>query len=266
MTTYTTEIASDKLISDNPIHQRLLKAYMAAIPLVEGDLLEVGCGEGRGVEILMNRVKAYHGLDKIPQVIEKLKARFPDASFEQAVIPPLLTVPSAKYDTVVSFQVIEHIEDDRLFLQEIYRVLKPGGRAIISTPNIRLTLSRNPWHIREYTGNQLRMLCEGIFDKVEGLGIGGNEKVWAYHEANRRSVDKITRFDVFNLQYKLPASLLRTPYEILNRINRNRLHRQQGAAVEQISHEDYLVVDHPDKGLDLFYVLGKKEGVEELKV
>jgi SAM-dependent methyltransferase len=258
MTTYTTEIASDKLISDNPIHQRLLKAYIAAKPLVEGDLLEVGCGEGRGVEVLLDEVDSYHGLDKIPEVIEQLKSRFPQVSFEQAVIPPFRTIASDKYDTVVSFQVIEHIQDDRLFLEEIYRVLKPGGKAIISTPNIRQTLSRNPWHIREYTGEQLKSLCEGIFDTVEAMGIGGNEKIWAYHEANRKSVNKITRFDIFNLQYRLPASLLRVPYEILNRMNRNKLHKQQGAAVEQISHGDYLLVDHPDKGLDLFFVLGKR--------
>ena len=166
MTTYTTEIASDKLISDNPIHQRLLKAYIAAKPLVKGDLLEVGCGEGRGVEVLLGQVDSYHGLDKIPEVIENLKRRFPQASFEQAVIPPISAIASDQFDTVVSFQVIEHIENDRLFLQEIYRVLKPGGKAIISTPNIRQTLSRNPWHIREYTGEQLRTLCDDVFDDV----------------------------------------------------------------------------------------------------
>ncbi|WP_215223073.1 class I SAM-dependent methyltransferase [Echinicola shivajiensis] len=258
MATYTTEIASDKLVSDNPIHQRLLKAYIAAKPLVSGDLLEIGCGEGRGVEVLRENVASYHGLDKIGEVIEKLQQKYPDVVFEQAVIPPLSTVTSGTYDTVVSFQVIEHIEDDRLFLEEIYRVLKPGGKAIISTPNIRHTLSRNPWHIREYTGSQLINLCEGIFDVVDAKGIGGNEKVWEYHEANRKSVQKIMRFDIFDLQHKLPASILRMPYEILNRMNRNKLHKQGGESVTNISHEDFLVENHPDKGLDLFYILEKK--------
>lgn len=257
MTTYTTEITSNKLISDNPIHQRLLKAYIAAKPLVAGNLLEVGCGEGRGVGVLLEQVASYHGVDKIGKVIENLRTEFPQATFEQTIIPPLDTLDSNAYDTVVSFQVIEHIEDDRFFLEEIYRVLKPGGKAIISTPNIKHTLSRNPWHIREYTPDQLKVLCEGIFDTVETMGIGGNEKVWAYHEANRKSVRRIMRFDIFNLQYRLPASLLRVPYEILNRINRNKLNKQEGGVVGEISHEDYLVIDQPEKGLDLFYVLGK---------
>ncbi len=260
MATYTTEIASDKLVSDNPIHQRLLKAYLAAKPLVEGDLLEVGCGEGRGVSVLQDKVKSYFGIDKIQEVIDQLKDKFPKAKFQQTVIPPFSGLTSNTYDSVVSFQVIEHIQDDKLFLQEIYRVLKPGGKAIISTPNIRHTLSRNPWHIREYTGDQLTAVCEGIFDKVESMGIGGNSKVWDYHEANRKSVNRIMRFDILNLQYRLPASILRMPYEILNRINRNKLHRQQGHSVTDISHEDYHLVDHPDKGLDLFYVLRKVSG------
>jgi SAM-dependent methyltransferase len=201
---------------------------------------------------------SYLGLDKIGEVIEKLKVKFPGVDFRQAVIPPFHGIENNSFDTVVSFQVIEHIPNDRLFLQEIYRVLKPGGKAIISTPNITHTLSRNPWHEREYRPHELIDLARGIFDRIEPKGIGGNEKVWAYHEANRKSVQRIMRFDIFDLQHKLPAAVLRMPYEILNRINRNKLHRQQGQSVVEISHEDYLLVDEPEKGLDLFYILWKK--------
>ncbi|WPR75822.1 class I SAM-dependent methyltransferase [Algoriphagus sp. NG3] len=258
MATYTTEIASDKLVSDNPIHQRLLKAYIAAQPWVSGKLLEIGCGEGRGVETLLPYADSYLGLDKIQEVIDDLKIRFPKVEFRQAVIPPFKGIEDSSFDMVVSFQVIEHIADDRLFLEEIYRVLKPGGKAVISTPNINHTLSRNPWHEREYTPQQLIGLCSSIFDSVQAKGVGGNEKVWAYHEANRKSVQKIMRYDIFDLQHKLPASFLRVPYEILNRMNRNKLHKQQGKSVVDISHEDYLLVEDPAVGLDLFYVLGKK--------
>ncbi len=258
MATYTTEIASDKLISDNPIHQRLLKAYIAAKPWVSGDLLEVGCGEGRGVEELLPLAKSYVGLDKIGEVISMLQAKFPGVDFCQAVIPPFVGFADRSFDTIVSFQVIEHIANDRLFLQEIYRMLKPGGKAIISTPNINHTLSRNPWHEREYTPQQLIDLASSIFDRVEAMGVGGSPKVWDYHEANRKSVNKIMRFDIFDLQHKLPASVLRMPYEILNRLNRNKLHKQQGNSVVEITHEDFPLVDNPAEGLDLFYVLWKK--------
>ncbi|MCB0503960.1 MAG: class I SAM-dependent methyltransferase, partial [Cyclobacteriaceae bacterium] len=124
MSVYTTEIASDQLISDNPIHQRLLKAYYVAEQYVKGDLLEVGCGEGRGVELLAPKASSYTAVDKIEEVIEKLEGNYPEGKFVQANIPPL-PFDDGSFDTVVSFQVIEHIKDDTTFLKEIHRVLKP---------------------------------------------------------------------------------------------------------------------------------------------
>jgi 2-polyprenyl-3-methyl-5-hydroxy-6-metoxy-1,4-benzoquinol methylase len=257
MATYTTEITSDKLISDNPIHQRLLKAYIAARPYIRGKLLEIGCGEGRGVEVLANKADSYLGLDKIGEIVEKLQLKFPQHQFREANIPPLEGIESSHFDTVVSFQVIEHIKKDELFLREIHRVLKPGGQAIISTPNINYSLTRNPWHIREYTPEALFSLCQKMFPSVEAMGIGGNEKVWAYYEANRISVRKFTRWDLLDLQHRLPASWLRLPYELLNRVNRNLLHRAQGDNVTGITHEDYPLITSTEKALDLFYLLKK---------
>ena len=257
MATYTTEIASDKLVSDNPIHQRLLKAYYLAMPYIKGNLLELGCGEGRGVELLSPLASGYLALDKIPEVIDKLKKQYPEIAFQQAVFPPFEGLEENRFDSVVSFQVIEHVKQDGDFLKEIYRVLKPGGMAVLTTPNIRKTLTRNPWHIREYTAQQLTSLASKYFNKVEMKGVGANEKVWYYYEQNKRAVQKITRFDVFNLQYRLPAALLRIPYDILNRMNRNKLNKANQSLVSDIGHEDYLLTEKAEEALDLFLILRK---------
>lgn len=257
MTTYTTEIASDKIVSDNPIHQRLLQAYYLAKPYVKGALLELGCGEGRGVEILAPLADSYLALDKINEVILSLKKKYPKVAFQQAVFPPFSGIADNSYDSIVSFQVIEHVQNDEGFLQEIHRVLKPGGRAVLTTPNIKKTLSRNPWHIREYTAKELTDLASKFFNHVEMKGVGGNEKVMTYYEANKKSVEKITRFDIFNLQYRLPAPLLRIPYDLLNRMNRNKLNRGNNDLVVNIHHDDYALVDNGDEALDLFLVLQK---------
>lgn len=257
MATYTTEIASDSIPSDNPIHQRLLKAYYLAKPYVKGTLLELGCGEGRGVELLAPLADRYVALDKIDEVIDSLKAKYPDLDFQQAVFPPFTTIADNTFDTIVSFQVIEHVKADGDFLSEIYRVLKPGGKAILTTPNIKKTLTRNPWHVREYTAIELTELAKKYFDKVEMKGVGGNEKVMTYYEQNKKSVQRITRFDIFNLQYNLPAPLLRIPYDILNRMNRNKLNTANTGLVSEIQHEDYLLVDNADDALDLFLILEK---------
>ncbi len=256
MSVYTTEIASDQIPSDNPIHQRLLQAYYEAAPFIEGDLLELGCGEGRGVEILTEKANSYLGLDKIEEVITNLKAKFPAYQFESSVFPPF-KIPDNSFDTVVSFQVIEHIRKDELFLSEIQRILKPGGKAILSTPNIKMTLSRNPWHEREYTADELASLAGKYFSKVDMRGIAGNEKVLEYHERNRKSVQKIMKYDFLDLQYKLPASLLRLPYDLLNRRNRNKLQNEADDLVLSISREDYFLNEKSETNLDLFCILYK---------
>lgn len=258
MGVYTTEIASEIIPSDNPIHQRLYKAYILAEEYVHGTLLEVGCGEGRGIKALKDKVETYHAIDKIKNVIDKLKEKYPEVHFMHANIPPFEGVKDNFYDVVISFQVIEHIKKDKAFLEEIYRVLKPGGVALVTTPNIKKTLTRNPWHIREYTADQLKGLAQKIFDDVEMKGITGNEKVMAYYEENKRAVKRITRYDILKLQYRLPASLLRLPYDILNRLNRKKLQKGASELVMSIKHEDYLLTDNADKALDLFLIARKK--------
>ena len=256
MAVYSTEIASDKISSDNPIHQRLLKAYYAATDYVNGSLLEIGCGEGRGVELLAPLISDYTAIDKIAAVVEQLRKDHPDQQFDAGLIPPL-PYQSNQFDSVVSFQVIEHIKDDDLFLSEIHRVLKPGGTALITTPNIKLTLSRNPWHIREYTADQLYKKASTCFTSVQMLGITGNDKVMEYYNSNKASVQKITRFDVLDLQHRLPAFMLKIPYEILNRINRNKLQTASDDLVTSIRHTDYLVSDNADTSLDLLLLVKK---------
>jgi SAM-dependent methyltransferase len=254
---YTTEIASDSVASDNPIHQRLLKAYVIATGYVKGNLLEVGCGEGRGIDWLLPKISHYSAIDKIAPVVEQLQKRYPQASFVSGNIPPLADFADNTFDSVVSFQVIEHIQNDRFFLKEIHRVLKPGGIALLSTPNRPMSLSRNPWHIREYTPAELSSLAREFFTSVEMKGVGGNEKVMTYYNRNKESVNRMMRWDIFNLQYKLPAALLRIPYELLNRINRNKLKDGADELVTGIHHSDYLLVDNAEQALDLFLMVRK---------
>jgi ubiquinone/menaquinone biosynthesis C-methylase UbiE len=254
---YTTEIASEQIASDNPIHQRLFKAYVVAEDYVKGDVLEVGCGEGRGVALLMPHASTFTAVDKIKPVIDELQQKFPAGKFMSMNIPPLSGLPDNTYDSIISFQVIEHIQDDFLFLKEIHRVLKPGGVALLTTPNRRMSLSRNPWHIREYLPAELTALAKKIFAHVEMKGITGNEKVMTYYQENKRSVERITRFDIFNLQHRLPAFILRMPYEILNRWNRNKLQSTDNRLVMNIHHEDYVVVDDATEALDLLLVVRK---------
>ncbi len=256
MSVYTTEIASETITSDNPIHQRLLKAYVLAANLVKGDLLEVGCGEGRGIDWLVPKCNSYSAIDKIAPVIDKLKAKYPQGKFISGNLPPL-PYNDNSFESLVSFQVIEHIKDDHFYLKEINRVLKPGGTAYITTPNRPMSLSRNPWHEREYTADELTSLAKKYFTHVEMRGITGNEKVMEYYQRNKKSVDKLMRWDILKLQYRLPASILRVPYEMMNRLNRNKLKEAADDLVASIRHEDYLETNQANTALDLFLIVKK---------
>lgn len=257
MTIYASEITSDKHQADGPLHHRLLKAYYAAIPHVKGDLLEIGCGEGRGIEILSPLVDSYTAIDKISEIEDGIRQKYTKIRFLNMNVPPFTGVADNSFDTIVTFQVIEHIQEDRQFLEEIYRVLKPGGKAILSTPNFDWSLTRNPWHVREYTARQFEELCSSIFPEVDTHGITGNDKVWKYYEENKRSVAKFKRLDIFGLEKRLPASILRIPYDILNRVNRNQLKTSNESLVTNIGQDDYLVSEDAEKCFDLFYILKK---------
>jgi SAM-dependent methyltransferase len=254
---YTTEITSESIPSDNPIHQRLLRPYVLAPRYIKGNLLEVGCGEGRGIDWLLPAITSYTAIDKIAPVIEKLQHKYPQANFLSGNIPPLSAFADNSFDSVVSFQVIEHIQDDRLFLKEIHRVLKPGGIALITTPNRPYSLSRNPWHIREYTAQELTNLAQTFFSNVTMHGIAGNAKVMEYYMQNKKSVDKIMRWDIFNLQHKLPASILKIPYEFMNRLNRDKLKGSDDELVMSITQEDYILTEDAPHSLDLFLIVRK---------
>jgi SAM-dependent methyltransferase len=254
---YATEITSDQEPSDSPLHQRLLKPYHIISDWISGDVLEVGCGEGRGIGLFIDKVQTFAAIDKIEAALDVLRRKYPMGKFTAMNIPPFHGLESNAYDFVISFQVIEHIQDDAGYLKEIHRVLKPGGKAFLTTPNRPFSLTRNPWHVREYTGDELGQLAGKYFKEVEVKGIGGNEKVKFYYEENKRSVEKITRWDIFDLQHRLPAALLRLPYEIMNRMNRKMIRKKNTGLVSEITHEDYLLVSDHQSALDLFMILKK---------
>ena len=178
-----------------------------------------------------------------------------NVEFVEAKVPPL-PFADASFDYVVSFQVIEHIAKDKEFVREVHRVLKPGGKFIVSTPNKPMSLTRNPWHVREYTASQFSALLSS-FSSVEARGVDGNERVWEYYKKNAESVHRIMRFDVLRMQWWLPRWLLQIPYDIMNRLNRRKLYSANRSLTEGIAMEDYSVVDVHDKCFDLFYIATK---------
>jgi len=253
----TAERSSHLDPSENVIYQRHLIAYKESANLISGTVLEIGSGEGYGIMELAPKAEHYIAIDKYETLIsDELKERN-NITFIQSEVPPLKGIKDESVDFVVSFQVIEHIKNDELFLQEIHRVLKPGGKAILTTPNIFMSLSRSPWHIREYSPAQMKEILSSLFENIELKGVFGNDKVMDYYKKNKESVEKITRFDIFKMQYWLPRWLLQIPYDILNRFNRHSLQDNNEKMVNSIMYTDYTINSSSDDCLDHFCIATK---------
>lgn len=239
--------------SDNFVFQRSLLAYHKAAELISGDVLEIGTGEGYGIDVLAPKAVRYITMDKS---IQQLEFAGENVDFYEADVPPI-PADNNSFDFVVAFQVIEHIKKDFEFVREVNRVLKPGGKFIVSTPNARMSLTRNPYHVREYEADQFQNLLESEFPHVETYGVAGNEKVMAYYNKNRQSVSRFTRFDILDLQHRLPRRVLQLPYDIMNRLNRRLLLVKNRTLTSSINMDDYALVPVNDKCFDLFYIATK---------
>lgn len=240
-------------VTDNFVYQRSKLAYVEAAKRVCGDILEIGTGTGYGIDIIAPRCRRFVTMDKTRS--EELAEMPENVEFVQATVPPL-PFADESFDYVVSFQVIEHIKRDKEFVREVRRVLKKGGKFIVSTPNRPMSLTRNPWHVREYTADEFGALLS-TFTEVEALGVAGNERVWSYYEKNRESVRRIMRFDILRMQWWLPRWVLQIPYDILNRLNRRRLHSENRTLTENIVMEDYRLQKVDNRCFDLFYIARK---------
>ena len=85
----------------------------------------------------------------------------------------------------------------------------------------------------------------------------GNQKIMEYYEKNKQGVQRITRFDILDLQHRLPRQLLQVPYDILNRINRRRLLKKNTELTTSIEMSDYSISSDTNQSFDLLFIAEK---------
>src|SRR6478752_5522388 len=137
------------LAEENYWFRRHEVVYQQLAPHCAGrDVLEAGCGEGYGADLIAGVARRVTGLD-----------------YDESA------------DVVVNFQVIEHLWDQGQFVGECRRVLRPGGMLLMSTPN-RITFSPgrdtplNPFHTRELNAKELtELLVDAGFAVEAMLGV-----------------------------------------------------------------------------------------------
>jgi SAM-dependent methyltransferase len=110
----------------------------AAVEWLEGPLgrfLDYGCGPCGLLEKLQDRCSECHGVDVDADKIEAAAARFPPFRLHAIDFSGVAPYPDGYFDTVAAVEVIEHVPDERRTLAELARLLRPGGRLLITTPN-----------------------------------------------------------------------------------------------------------------------------------
>ncbi len=169
----------------NPyLHQKIVTALTA---LPKGQVLDVPSGPG----YLMRDLKAL-GFNGIAGEIDETLHCFKDLDYLKVDMTQAFPFADSSFDYVTSIEGIEHIENHFFFLREVARILKPGGRLLLTTPNVHTLQSR--WnffisgfhnlaakpipldteniyfeHINPITFNQLYFYCEKAGLQVEAL-------------------------------------------------------------------------------------------------
>jgi 2-polyprenyl-3-methyl-5-hydroxy-6-metoxy-1,4-benzoquinol methylase len=151
---------------------RFAKDYVS-----DKQVLDIGCGEGYGSNYLAQFAAKVTGIDYNSDIIDYAKSKYHKDNLAFCVVEATdLNSLDNRFDIICSFQVIEHIKEADVFLNDIKNLLNNGGIFICSTPN-KLDASPhsevpvNKYHIREYLLEEFRELLKKYFMDLEVIGL-----------------------------------------------------------------------------------------------
>ncbi|WP_027964876.1 class I SAM-dependent methyltransferase [Halalkalibacillus halophilus] len=160
-------IIPNKMDPTNPLLLEHIARYQFALPYLEGRVLDLASGSGYGAHMIAKKrkkqVDEVVGLDLDSEIVTYAKGTYyhPKSSFhvENAVDSELVD-RYGTFDAIVSFETIEHIEEEQLLLDNYYRLLKHGGTLIVSTPfgQGRGKPCGSPFHVHQLTVEEFKDL------------------------------------------------------------------------------------------------------------
>jgi len=232
--------------------ERHLAAYRFARTHAAGRrVLDAGCGEGYGAALLAEVAAGVVAVDR-PEAVQVAAARhrMPGLAFRAFDLARLEAL-GERFDLAVSFQVIEHLPDPAGFLAALVAC---SDAQVVTTPNRLMSVSENPYHLREWTAPELLALAAPIVPDARLLGVHGSAGVLAWERARGEQVRRLLAWDPLGLRRLLPATVVQRAFPRLARLVRRRL---TGAA-SAIGPDDFTIgADRLDTALDLVLVGGR---------
>jgi len=167
------EFTGERLIPDIPelkfLYQEHLVRYIFASTFVKDKVvLDAACGTGYGSSFLVeNGASKVTGIDNSHEAIQYCTENYsnPRLDFKNADCIQL-PFEDSTFDTVVSFEIIEHLKNTDKFLAEMKRVLKNNGIFIVSTPNIESYDEENQFHEHEFNLTEFESILLKNFKNV----------------------------------------------------------------------------------------------------
>lgn len=108
-------------------------------------ILDVGCGVGQVVLKIKEKGLSAHGVDISEENIAKASQHSPECVLYDGRHLPF---PNDSLDAAGALNVLEHVEEPENFIQELVRIVKPGGRIVLSSPNFLRVLGFHDYHPR----------------------------------------------------------------------------------------------------------------------
>lgn len=145
----------------------------------ERKVLDIACGEGYGSWLMAEwGAQSVLGVDVSSQAIASANERFANERVRFAVGPgeELKRITSGqKFDLIVSLETIEHVDDPRMFLENIRDAAAPNATIIISAPNDHWYYDRggeNAFHKHRFTLEEFQVLAESVLGKADSWNLG----------------------------------------------------------------------------------------------
>jgi 2-polyprenyl-3-methyl-5-hydroxy-6-metoxy-1,4-benzoquinol methylase len=162
--------------------------WLPSLPTT-GRILDAGCGEGYGAELLRRAgANSVFGLDYEGTTLRHVAKAYPQIKLLQGNLVQQ-GLAADTFDLVVSLQTIEHLWDQPAFVAECARVVRPAGTVVLSTPN-RLTFPPGNWyHTRELTGQELLDLVTPELTVLTTAGLRHGRRLLAWEAENGSCVD-----------------------------------------------------------------------------